>query len=342
MKNRVADKIKIPEALWQGLKHVGISSAEVRRHSKIPLSVIHDRAPVSTAQFFSLWEVLTYISGDAAIGLRIANGLEATMMPPAFFVAYHARNLRDALHRVARFKRLCAPEELCISEQATRCDIKLNWVYAEKQTAPRALVDVTFASLLELGRTGTRTSLTPIAVSLTSPENARAVYETYYGCPVRFNANNNILSIHRKDLDKPFAHYNTEMLDILLPELESRLRQSSYGTTIAEQVKWLLRQRMTAGRPNIQGIANDLAISARSLQRKLTDEGLTFQGLASTVRHQLATEYLSDPSLSIIEIAYMLGYEDQNSFFRAFRQWEHITPSTWRIHHLSRAPIKSH
>jgi AraC-like DNA-binding protein len=71
-------------------------------------------------------------------------------------------------------------------------------------------------------------------------------------------------------------------------------------------------------------------MSERSLQRKLTEEGVTFQSLVSTTRHQLALEYLADPAHSLIEIAYMLGYEDQNSFFRAFRQWEGRTPSDWR------------
>lgn len=59
-------------------------------------------------------------------------------------------------------------------------------------------------------------------------------------------------------------------------------------------------------------------MSERSVERKLTDEGMTFQGLLSETRHELALEHLADPSLAIIEVAYMLGYEDQNSFFRAF------------------------
>jgi AraC-like DNA-binding protein len=83
-------------------------------------------------------------------------------------------------------------------------------------------------------------------------------------------------------------------------------------------------------------VAAELAMSERSLQRKLTDGGMTFQGLLSETRHQLALEYLGDSSLAIVEVAYMLGYEDQNSFFRAFRQWEELTPSAWRAGTLRR------
>jgi AraC-like DNA-binding protein len=76
-------------------------------------------------------------------------------------------------------------------------------------------------------------------------------------------------------------------------------------------------------------------MSERSLQRKLTDEGMTFQGLLSEARHEAALEHLANPSFAIIEVAYMLGYEDQNSFFRAFRQWEEQTPLAWRSKHVS-------
>jgi len=326
----VANKIKIPEALWEGVKRVGLSRADVVRAAKLPISAIRDGSPVSTAQFFALWQALADISGDPAVGLRIGTGLEGAVMPPSFLAAYHARDFRDSLQRVARFKRLCAPEDVRIQEQGDRCDVEVEWTQAEGQAAPPSLVDATLASLVELGRKGTQEALVPIAVELARPQIARAVYEQYFGCRVRFDADTNRLSLRRADLDKPFASYNAELLDILVPELDRRLEQQSHRATLAEQIRWVLRRRLTAGRPDIRSVATELAMSERSLQRKLTDEGLTFQSLLSETRHQLALEYLADPALAIIEVAYMLGYEDQNSFFRAFRQWGELTPAAWR------------
>lgn len=120
------------------------------------------------------------------------------------------------------------------------------------------------------------------------------------------------------DLDKPFASYNAELLNILIPELDRRLEQKTHNVTLAEQIRWGLRRRLTAGRSDIRSVATELAMSERSLQRKLTNEELTFQNLLGETRHQLAFEHLADPTLTIIEIAYMLGYEGRNSFFRAF------------------------
>lgn len=330
MTHQVADRIRLPDAFWEGIRRVGLPRAEVVRDARIPLAIMRGQAALSTAQFFALWQVLAELSGDPTIGLRIATGLESAVMPPSFMAAYHARDFRDALQRVARFKRLCAPEEVRIEEQDDRCEIVVVWLHSEERAAPPALVDATLASLMELGRRGTATPMSALVVELTRPEVARASYEQYFGCHVRFGAQRNCLTFRRADLDRAFASYNSELLDILIPELDRRLEQQTPSATLAEQIRWVLRRRLTAGRPDIRSVATELAMSERSLQRKLTDEGLTFQSLLSETRHQLALEYLSDPTLALIDVAYMLGYEDQNSFFRAFRQWETLTPAAWR------------
>lgn len=339
MKNPVADKIRLPEVFWEGIKRVGLARADVLREARIPLAVIRDQAPLSTTQFFTLWQTLTELSHDPAIGLRFATGLDVAVLPPSFMAAYHARDFRDALQRVARFKRLCAPEDMRIDERGEQCEIVVAWMHGDGQVTPPALVDATLVSLMELGRKGTASSLSALSVELTRPESAKADYERYFGCRVRFGAQRDCLVFQRTDLDKPFVSYNAELLDILIPELDQRLEKQAHSATLAEQIRWVLRRRLTAGRPDIRSVANELAMSERSLQRKLTDEGLTFQILLSETRHLLALEYLSDPTLAIIEVAYMLGYEDQNSFFRAFRQWETLTPAAWRAAHTDKVMI---
>lgn len=335
MKSTMADKIRIPNAFWEGINRVGVLPAEVVREARIPLAVLRDQAPLTTAQFFAMWHVLAKLSHDPAIGLRIATSLEGAVMPPSFMAAYYARDFRDALQRVARFKRLCAPEDVRIEEHKDRCDIVVTWTHASSQTTPTALVDATLASLMELGRRGTATPLSALMVELARPQSDKIKYERYFGCSVRLGAERNCLSFRLAELDKPFVNYNAELLDMLMPELDRRLEQYIRRYTLVEHIRWVLRRRLTAGRPDIRSIANDLAMSERSLQRKLTDEGFTFQSLLSETRHQLALEYLADPTLAIIEVAYMLGYEDQNSFFRAFRQWEELPPAAWRVKHAS-------
>ena len=74
-------------------------------------------------------------------------------------------------------------------------------------------------------------------------------------------------------------------------------------------------------------------MSARTLQRRLTDAGITFQQLVEDTRRDLARHYLKQSAVELNEAAYLLGYEDANSFFRAFHVWEGTSPGEWRTQH---------
>lgn len=340
MASSLPDKMKVPGTLWEGLKRAGIDRADVVRRASLPLSVLKDDAPIATAQFFALWHAIESVSADPAIGLRIATGLDGAVMPLAFVAAYHARDFRDALKRVARFKRLCAPEDVSLTEAGDRGNLMAHWPHAGTAAVPPSLVDATMVSLVELGRRGTGERLVPLSLELARPAASKSALERYFGCPVQFGSKADRLTFRREDLDKLFASYNKDLLEVLAPELDRRLEQHEASQSVAEQTRWVLRRRLTAGRPDIRSVAAELAMSERSLQRRLTDEGVTFQALVSATRHQLALEYLVDPSLTLIELAFMLGYEDQNSFFRAFRQWERQTPSDWRAANAGHQAIK--
>jgi AraC-like DNA-binding protein len=71
----------------------------------------------------------------------------------------------------------------------------------------------------------------------------------------------------------------------------------------------------------------------RTLQRRLTDAGITFQQLVEDTRRDLAHHYLQQSTVELNETAYLLGYEDANSFFRAFHLWEGTSPGEWRTRH---------
>jgi AraC-like DNA-binding protein len=84
-------------------------------------------------------------------------------------------------------------------------------------------------------------------------------------------------------------------------------------------------------RPGIRDLARELHLSPRTLQRRLTEEGITFQRLLDKARRELARHYLLRSTRELNETAYLLGYEDANSFFRAFHHWEGTSPRQWRL-----------
>jgi AraC-like DNA-binding protein len=78
-------------------------------------------------------------------------------------------------------------------------------------------------------------------------------------------------------------------------------------------------------------------MSARTLQRRLTDADITFQKLVEDTRRELAHHYLKHSTVELNEAAFLLGYADANSFFRAFHGWEGTSPGEWRTRHRMRA-----
>lgn len=332
------DRIKIPRGFWLGLRQLDIAAQEVVRNAGLPLTIVNEPAVVTTAQYFSLWGAFSDIVADPAVAtVRLSTDFETTQLPPSVLAPYHARDYRDALNRMARYKQLCAPERIQISEEGEACRLGLDWLYSDHPEPPM-LISVTMASLLELGRRGTGQPLTARLVEFTHPFQNVQSLENFFGCPVRVGVGRNQLTLHRRDLDRPFISYNEELLEILTPALDRSLEEKQRSLSITEMVKWLMKRSLAAGRPDMQVIASELGIGDRTLQRRLTDEGTSFKQLLTDARREKALEYLSDPMLDLKEVAFLLGYEDQNSFFRAFRQWEGDTPSNWRAEQLGMNP----
>jgi len=327
------DRIKFPQGFWAGIQQLGISPHDIARKARVPLTIITEPVAVTTAQYFRIWQAYSDLVGDTAIGIiKLATAFETAHYPPPVLATYHARDYRDALNRMARYKKLCPPESLHITEENDYCTIELEWMRRE-QPIPPVLVGTTLAFLLELGRRGTGQHLTARSVEFSHSMGNRGVLEAYFGCPIRTDASGNRLTLHRRDLDRPFTSYNKELLEILTPVLDRSLDEQR-SRSIPEMVTWILKRSLAGGHFDVRTVASELSMSDRTLQRRLTDEGTTFKQLLTQVRHEQARAYLADPNLDIKEVAFLVGYEDENSFYRAFRLWEGETPSNWRSEYV--------
>src|SRR6266508_1953262 len=165
----------------------------------------------------------------------------------------------------------------------------------------------------------------------------RKMYEAHFRCPARFDARRNTIVFRKADLDRPFITHNADLFAAVAPQLEAELAQALASKTISEQVKGVLKRLLAGRRPGIEDVASELHVSSRTLQRRLTEAGVTFQQLMQEARRELARHYLKHSSLELNQTAYLLGYEDAHSFFRAFHGWEGSSPGEWRARH-ARSP----
>jgi AraC-like DNA-binding protein len=337
MTSQAPDKFKAANAFWVGLRKIGLTPAAVLRQARLPMTLYDgEKNFVTTAQFFALWRAVGELSHDPAAGLKIATQIDTGVLPPSSLAAYYARDYRDALTRMARFKQLCSPEDMRITESKDECVIELVWLHAVEQEPP-LLMDAAFASFVELGRRGAQKPVQPKRVELKRPPEPTGVHEDYFKCPVRFRARRNALVLRLADLDLPFVSYNAELLEMLEPQLAKALAGRQAQGSIGAQVKWILKRLLAGNRPDVLAVARELGISGRTLQRRISEEGTSFQRLLLEARQELVRQYLLQPSIETNEVAYLLGYEDPNSFYRAFRTWEGTTPAHWRSVQQARA-----
>ncbi|MEK4061900.1 MULTISPECIES: AraC family transcriptional regulator [Paenibacillus] len=329
MKLHTTKYIKFPSGFWSGLQQLGIAPRDVARQAGLPLTVITE-PKVTAAEYFAIWQAFSDLIGDIAKAIiGLVSVFESAQFPPDVLATYHARDYRDALCRMARYKQMCPPERLLIMEEGEECTIELEWQHTE-ESGPEVLVGITLAYLLELGRRGTGKVLNARRVEFSRPMGDVQTLEAYFGCPIQIGTSGNRLTLRRQDLDIPFATYNEELLEILTPVLDRTLNEKQNTTSITETVKWIIKRSLMGGLLDIQSVAKELNMSDRTLQRRLTEEATSFKHLLTQARHEQARAYLADPSLDIKEVACLVGYENQNSFYRAFRIWEGDTPSHWR------------
>lgn len=133
-------------------------------------------------------------------------------------------------------------------------------------------------------------------------------------------------------VQKSFQNPNYEKFlgSFFEPELKKRLSEMEIDDSISAKVRSILVEFLLAGESSIEDVATALGMSKRSLQRKLKEEDTTFQKQLNHTRELLAKNYLKNTRLSSEDIAYLLGYQDLNSFFRAFSLWTGMTVTEYR------------
>ena len=151
----------------------------------------------------------------------------------------------------------------------------------------------------------------------------------HFGCEIRFDSPMDLLVLEESALAEPFVTHNEDLLAVMLPGLEAALSESMTSRSLADDVRTALR-RTFGERPSVEKIAREVRMSPRTLQRRLEELGTSYQRLLDDVRRDTARRLLVDTDLDAGEVAFFLGFEELNSFTRAFHAWEGVTPSRWR------------
>lgn len=158
--------------------------------------------------------------------------------------------------------------------------------------------------------------------------------EDHFQCPVHFGSEVDALIVRAEVIDRPNRIGDESIWRFLSAQLEETVQQDSKTQPLDRTVVGHVADALSDGPPSIAEIAATLAMSPRTLQRRLAAQGCTFQDLVEKARHELSTRLLADTHYSLAEIAFLTGFSEQSAFSRAFKRWSGMTPGSYRTHQV--------
>lgn len=312
------------------LTDMGVDPAQVLRLANLPADLfLRPDVTVAPAQFFELWHAIEHVSGDAhTLPLTIGQAISVEAFDPPIFSSLCSPNLNVAYQRLATFKRLIAPMTLTVDITARQTSVTLQ-CYAHVGTIPHSLAMTEMVFLTALVRLATRHRIIPREVILPELPGPIERYTEYFGIRPK-NGKTIRVSFSKEDSLRPFLTANEPMWAFFEAGLRQRLATLDLTATMSDRVKAVLLEGIPAGQCTVEDVAKQLAVSKRSLQRQLSEESSTFKAILNATRQQLALHYLNKPAIRQAEIGFLLGFQDVNSFIRAFKGWQGITPGAYR------------
>jgi AraC-like DNA-binding protein len=186
-----------------------------------------------------------------------------------------------------------------------------------------ALMDMVL--FLELVRCHTGEHVIPLEVRIPRQATGRAHADAYFGVTPQIGKYPTLI-LSREDAERPLITENPELWSVFETDLHRRIEQRRIENTLERRVRGALQELLPSGQSSIDAVSRKLNMSKRSLQRKLRDEGQTFQTTLDATRSELSMRYLKQGDMTVEEISFLLAYQDPNSFYRAFHTWTGMTP----------------
>ena len=311
------------------LQAIGVDVAEVLRRANLPGDLLARKdASLSPEQYYRLWDAIEATTGNPCFALEMVGQMSADVFDPVLFAALSSPDMNTALGRIQQFKPLIGPLRLDVAVTREHTTVVIDFSGIEA-APPTSLVLGELAFFVQFARLATGEHIVPLAVgsSINLPETKNL--SAFFGIAPDCSTDVSVRFSHA-DAAKPFVSENPRMWDFFQPGLKERLTELDGAASITERVKSVLLESLPSGRSAVADTANHLAMSPRTLQRRLTTEGTSYQAVLDGVREELAMHYLTNSSLPSAQISFLLGFKDPNSFFRAFHAWSGSTPDTVR------------
>ncbi|XXZ00490.1 AraC family transcriptional regulator ligand-binding domain-containing protein [Sorangium sp. So ce302] len=318
------------DTTWRALlKDLGVSPANVLRRAGLAEDLLQQPSVrLASEDYYRLWDGIEAELGDALLPLRLCGAIRSESFSPPLFAALCSPNLLCAARRVAQYKRLIGPMRIDVTEERDVVSFELTWLDAPL-TPPLSLVVTELLFSVAIARMATREPVRPIEVTTTVLPSPIAAYEQFLGARMRRGTRHRV-SFTAADALRHFLTSDDSRWRTFEPTLRQRLADLESSAPTSQRVSAALLEGLPSGLVTMETIARRLGLSKRTLQRRIEDEGTSFQQILKETREALARHYLDNTSLPVAEISFLLGFSEPNSFYRAFRAWTGTTPDQAR------------
>ncbi|WP_020650037.1 AraC family transcriptional regulator [Solimonas variicoloris] len=293
------------------------------------------RMPVET--WWSLLQAIAEADPQPAIGLRIGRFAKPHHVGVLGYLAMSCATLGQALIRFQRFQPLLHNLTPTLATRRGE-DFGLSWDPAYGRST-RLSDEVLVSAMLTLARSLTgHAELALRAVEFPGlPPDDPTVHARLLGCPVQFGARTLVVHLPVAALDLPIDSRDPHLMRLLEQQAEALLHVLPQPDALMSGLQRAIVDALQDGEPAFEQIAARLGVPSRSLYRRLQERGLSYKGVLNHMRLRLARTYLADPTLSLPQIALLLGYSEQSAFTRAFKGWCGETPLHYRRQALGAA-----
>lgn len=288
---------------------------------------------VDSSAYYDFFEALVRREPNGVVlPLRIGAAMRSDEYG-AFGLAWKsAPNLRGSFLRSERYGRvLGAAESYAMEKTADGVFFSLEKA-GDGRLGMLLSNEASMSAVDTISREVTTADFKPLAVYFKhAPRGDIRLYEDHFNCPVHFESGRDALLIAPEIVDAPNRLGDQTIVEFFDRHLEQELAGLAQEDELEQAVRRVIAQSLSEGVPTLSSIATELGIGSRTLQRRLSDQGHSFQSVVDRARQDLAQRLLKDTDYSLAEIAFLTGFSEQSAFSRAFKRWAGQTPRSFRL-----------
>ena len=280
------------------------------------------------AQMQKLLEAGCQLTGNPALCLHLGEAVNPANIGIVGHVIMNSENLRQAAHQWERYDRLaCDAGNAHHKEEQGQS----SYIFDFSNDISFQVIEYAVVSALSFCRRFTGQDIIPIEARFQhSPPLYRKEYERIFHSPVMFAQADNVMTLKQSDMDLPPHQHSPYLQTILTRHADSLLDQFPVDKRLGDQVRKVIMNHLHEGNVNIRTVSREMNMSRWTLNRKLQEEGASFQVLLEEIRKRLAIDYLRGRERTFGEVAFLLGFSEPSAFNRAFKRWTGVSPSVYR------------